>query len=156
VVPRFGLRDILQVGDQTDLGDGLQPTQRAENTLRMFLGEQLYQQLETRHFLDVSSVRYAAQQRVYRVRRDPLKRDDRRVRVFELGSYINDFCIIRAQEVPEADHWLTVWLGLLSDERATLSVVQRYNVFGQYSDVRLPVVPLERETVPAIWQPRVA
>src|SRR5262249_25158139 len=77
VIPGIGLADILRVGDQEDLGDGLTPTQRAENTLRLFLGETLYQQLETNHFLDVSSVRYAGEQRVYRLRRDPSKRFDR-------------------------------------------------------------------------------
>ncbi len=60
-----------RIGDLVDLGDGLRPQQRAENTLRLFLGEQLYRQLETLHFLDVSSVRYADRQRVYRLRRDP-------------------------------------------------------------------------------------
>jgi len=57
VVPRLGLRDILRIGDQVNLGDGLVPIQRAENTLRLFLGEGLYGQLEVQRFLDVSSVR---------------------------------------------------------------------------------------------------
>ncbi len=35
---RIGLSDILRVGDQTDLGDGLLPRQRAENTLKLFWG----------------------------------------------------------------------------------------------------------------------
>jgi len=82
---RPGLSDILRVGDQIDLGDGYTPTQRAENTLRLFLGEELYAQLESQHFLDVSSVHYALERRVYRVRRDPAKQRDRRVRVFRNG-----------------------------------------------------------------------
>src|SRR5579859_1949456 len=52
--PRLGLSDILRVGDQIDLGDGYTPIQRAENTLRLFLGEELYAQLERQHFLDRS------------------------------------------------------------------------------------------------------
>ncbi len=148
---RIGLSDILHVGDQLDLGDGLTPIQRAENTLRLFLGEQLYQQLEQQHFLDVSSVRYAPNQRVYRVRRDPAKRRERRGRVFEKNRYINDSCLVRAQAVPEADHWLTVFLHLLSDEDGALSVVQSYNVFSPHSD---DYPDREEETVPAIWQQR--
>jgi hypothetical protein len=54
-----GLVDILRVGDTIDLRDGLHPAERAERTLRLFLGETLYAQLETQHFLDVSSVHYA-------------------------------------------------------------------------------------------------
>jgi hypothetical protein len=56
--------------------------------------------------------------RVYRLRRDPAKHRDRRVRVFERGRYVNDFCIVRVQNVPEADHLLTVFQRLLSDEDA--------------------------------------
>ncbi len=148
VLPRIGLADILHVGDRVDLGDGLRPEQRAENTLRLFLGEQVYAQLEQQHFLDVSSVRYAGEQRVYRLRRDPAHRRERRVRVFEHGRYVRDYCIVRGQDVPEADHLLTVWLGLLSDEMETISVVQRDNIFEPYSDGS------ERETLPARWQAR--
>ncbi len=144
----IGLSDILRVGDQVDLGDGLVPAQRAENTLRLFLGEQCYNQLESQHFLDVSSVCYASVQRVYRLRRDPAKMRERRVRVFEHGRYVHDFCIVRGQHVPEADHYLTVFLGLLSDEMAALSVVRSSNIFPPMSDGQ------ERETVSAIWQPR--
>ncbi len=36
----------------------------------LFLGETLYQQLEQQHFLDVFSVRYPDEQRVYGLRRD--------------------------------------------------------------------------------------
>lgn len=145
--PRIGLSDILRrVGDQTDLGDGLLPKQRAENTLRLFLGAHLYTQLEQQGFLDVSSVRH--EHRVYRVRRDPNKMRDRRVRVFENGNYSQDFCIVRNQDVPEADHFLTMFLSLLSDERSALSVVQRHNVFPPYSDGR------EHETLPVSWTKR--
>jgi hypothetical protein len=107
---------------------------RAENTLRLFLGDDTYALLERQGFLDVSSVRYASEQRVYRLRRDPAKQRERRVRVY--------------QDVPADDWWLTVWLGLLSDEDATLSVVQRHNVFPPFSDGN------ERETIPAVWRPR--
>jgi hypothetical protein len=143
----IGLGDILRIGDVEDLGDGLGPTQRAEQTLRLFLGEQLYQQLETCGFLDVSGVHYADEQRVYRLRGDPNKRCERRVRVFVHGRYLHDVCIVRAQSVPEADHFLTVFLGLLSDEETTLSVVKSHNMFAPYSDDR------ECETIPAIWYP---
>lgn len=153
IVPAIGLADILRVGDQVDLGDGLRPVQRAENTLRLFLGPTLYQQLETHHFLDVSSVHFADRQRVYRLRRDPDKRYERRVRVFEQGRYVKDFCIIKGagmDGVPEADHFLTVFLGLLSDEMKTISVVGQYNIFDPRSDGR------EQETIPAVWHPCVA
>ncbi len=148
---RPALSDILRVGDQVDLGDGYTPVQRAENTLRLFLGEELYAQLESQHFLDVSSVYYAQEKRIYRVRRDPAKQRDRRVRVFTQGRYVNDFCIVRGQSVPEADHWLTVFLGLISDEEQTLSVVARGNVFSPHSD---DYAEREDETIPAIWRPR--
>jgi hypothetical protein len=145
--PSVGLADILRVGDTADLGDGLRPAERAERTLRLFLGETLYAQLETQHFLDVSSVRFAERQRVYRLRRDPMKVRERRVRVFEYGQYVNDFCIVRGQDVPEADHFLTVFLQLLSDEQSALSVVRSQNVFRPLSDGR------EAEFVPAVWHP---
>jgi hypothetical protein len=138
------------VGDQVNLGDGYTPQQRAENTLRLFLGAELYTQLERQHFLDVSSVLYANNQRVYRIRRDPRKQYERRIRVFEHGCYRNDFCIVRGQDVPEADHWLTVFLSLISDEANALSVVRSGNVFSPNSDGQ------ECETVPAIWQTRAA
>ncbi len=141
-------RAILQIGNRRDLGDGLTPTQRAENTLRLFLGATTYALLEQRHFLDVSSGLRPG--RVYRVRRDPQKRYERRIRVFEGGRYVNDFCVVRAQSVPEADHYLTVYFGLIANEAWVLSVVGRSNVFSPWSDGR------ERETVPAVWQPRAA
>jgi len=71
------------------------------------------------------------------------------VRVFEQGAYVRDLCIVRAQSVPEADHFLTLFFGFVADEQRILSVVQRGNVFGLHSDGH------ERETVPAVWQPRV-
>ncbi|MFP4437793.1 MAG: hypothetical protein ACLFVO_11135 [Chloroflexaceae bacterium] len=141
-------RTILQIGDQRDLGDGLTPTQRAENTLRLFLGATTYALLEQQHFLDVSSGLRPG--RVYRVRRDPQKRYERRIRVFEGGRYVNDFCVVRAQSVPEADHYLTVYFGLIANEAWVLSVVGHGNVFSPWSDGG------ERETVPAVWQPRTA
>ncbi len=143
--PGSTTRAILAIGDQRDLGDGLTPAQRAENTLRLFLGPQ-HALLERQGFLDVSSGLYPG--RVYRLRRDPLHRYERRVRVFENGSYLRDLCIVRAQSVPEADHILTLYFGMIADERRILSVVQRSNVFGPNSDGH------ERETVPAVWQPR--
>jgi hypothetical protein len=148
--PPIGLGDILRIGDVEDLGDGHRPTERAEHTLRLFLGEQLYQQLETCGFLDVSSVRYAEEQRVYRLRRDPGKLRERRVRVFVHGQYLNDFCLVRAQSVPEADHVLSIFLQFLSDEDSALSVVKDQNIFGPYSDGH------ERETIAPVWHPRLA
>jgi hypothetical protein len=118
--------------------------QRAENTLRLFLGPQ-HALLERQGFLDVSSGLYP--DRVYRIRRDPQRRYERRVRVFEQGAYVRDLCIVRAQSVPEADHFLTLFFGFVADEQRILSVVQRGNVFGLHSDGH------ERETVPAVWQP---
>jgi hypothetical protein len=68
--------------------------------------------------------------------------------VFEHSRYVHDYCIVRGQDVPEADHWLTVFLGLISDEREVLHVVQHYNVFPPYSD------GYEEEIAPAVWLPR--
>lgn len=147
-VPNFGLSDILRVGDVIDQGDGLTPTVRAENTLRLFLGEELYGRLESQGFLDVSSVYHANEQRVYRLRRDPRKERDRRVRVFKRCVYSEDNCIVRGQDVPEADFYLTNFLLFLSDETIALSVVGRYNIFPPNSDGP------ERETIPATWHPR--
>jgi hypothetical protein len=145
---RLGFGDILRVGDVRDLGDQLLPEQRAENTLRLFLGEELYLLLERQGYLDVSSVLYPEEERVYRLRRHPHKQREHRVRVFERGEYARDFCIVRAQHVPEADWYLTVFLGLLSDERATIGVVHAHNVFPRCSDDPMP------ETTPSLWQPR--
>jgi len=143
--PGTSTRAILAIGDQRDLRDGLTPMQRAENTLRLFLGPQ-HALLERQGFLDVSSGLTPG--RVYRLRRDPLHRYERRVRVFESGRYTADYCIVRAQSVPEADHILTLYFGLIADERRILSVVQRGNMFSPHSDGH------ERETVPAVWLPR--
>jgi hypothetical protein len=145
-----GLADILRIGDMTDLGDGLTPQIRAEQTLALFLGP-MYTQLEQQHFLDVSSHLYP--HRVYRLRRDPAKQRDRRVRVFEHGRYVHDFCIVRNQAVPEADHLLTVFLRLLSDEAGALSVVRQHNIFAPHSD---DGYQREEEIVPAVWQPHAA
>ena len=150
---RLGLADILRVGDQIDLGDGYTPIQRAENTLRLFLGEALYEQLERQHFLDVSSERYALEQRVYRVRRDSAKMHERRLRVFTCGQYTQDLCIVRGQDVPEADHWLSIFLNLISDEERALSVVQNYNIFPPHSD---DCGQREEEIIPAVWQAHAA
>lgn len=143
----LSLSGILRVGDQIDLNDGLTPAQRAENTLQLFLGD-LYSQLARQGFLDVSSAYYTREQCVYRLRRDPARLRDRRVRVFERARYERDYCIVRAQDVPEADHWLTVFLGLISDEREVLRVVKHHNIFPPYSDGN------EQEIVPAVWLAR--
>lgn len=142
---RIGLRDILRVADRTDLGDGLTPAQRAENTLQLFLGD-LYTTLETQGYLDVPSRLYQGQQRVYRLRRDPHKQRARRIRMFEHGRYINDLCVVPREAVPEADHLLTVFLQLMTDESTVLRVVQQYNIFPPNSD------GTERETVAPQWQ----
>ena len=146
VLPRSGLSDILRVGDQVNLGDGLRPTERAENTLRLFLGEMLYTQLAQQSFLDVSSARTPGC--VYRLRRDPGHLRERRVRVFEGGRYTHDYCIVRGQDVPEADHYLTMFLQFLSDEQSALAVVRSHNIFGPNSDGPEP------EHVPAVWAAR--
>jgi hypothetical protein len=146
VVASIGLADILRVGDI--IQPGTNPQLIAENTLHLFMGETLYNQLERQHFLDVSSVYHADEQRVYRLRRDPYKVQERRVRVFKRTVYSEDNCIVRGQSVPEADFYLTNFLNFLSDENHALSVVGRHNVFPPYSDGR------ERETVPAVWSAR--
>ncbi len=81
--------------------------------------------------------------------RDLQRRYERRVRVFEQGRYQADYCIVRAQNVPEADHFMTCYFGLIADERRILAVVQRGNIFSPNSDGQ------ERETLPAVWQARV-
>jgi hypothetical protein len=148
-VPAIGLADILRVGDI--VRPGTNPSLIAEDTLKLFLGEETYALLERQGFLDVSSVRYANEQRVYRLRRDPAKQRERRVRVFQGQTYWKDFCIIRERvdAIPEADWWLTTFMMLLSDEQAALSVVQRNNIFPPHSDGR------EQEVIPAVWRPRV-
>jgi hypothetical protein len=67
-----------------------------------------------------------------------------------VGRYVNDFCIVRAQMVPEADHLLTMFLQLLSDEDSALSVVKDHNIFGPYSDGH------EQETIAPVWHPLLA
>ncbi len=133
------LRDILRV---TDLRDGLTPAQHAENTLRMFFGQD-YTLLERQHFLDISSRFYPG--RVYRLRRDPVKATEHRVRVFENGRYVRDLCIIRGQSCPEPDWYLSLYLRFVSDERGLLSILGTGNIWDTYSD------DPTRETVPAVW-----
>jgi hypothetical protein len=71
------------------------------------------------------------------------------VRVFERGHYRRDLCIVRLdRQIPVQDAFLTIFLGLLSDEREVLRVVGQHNIFEPYSDSN------ERETVPAIWSAR--
>jgi hypothetical protein len=145
-MPSFGLADILRVGDIVNLGDGLTPKQRAANTLRFFLGEEIYSQVERQGFLDVSSAKHRG--RVYRLRRDPDR--ERRVRVMEDSMYLSDYCIVSAQDCPPDDLFLTVMLSLMSDEDTALAVVNpHYNVFPPNSDGQ------ERETLPAVWTPRI-
>ncbi len=133
------LRDILRI---TDLRDGLSPDQRGENTLRMFFGHD-YALLERQGFLDVSSRFYAG--RVYRLRRDPARQREHRVRVFEDGRYVRDLCVIRGQSCPEPDWYLSVYLRLMSDERGLLGILGPGNIWNPYSD------DPTRETIPAVW-----
>ena len=58
---------------------------------------------------------------------------------------MRDLCVVRAQNVPEADHYLMVYFGLLANEAWVLSVVRQGNIFSPNSDGS------ERETLPAIW-----
>jgi hypothetical protein len=143
---RIGVRDLLAFGDQTDQGDGLRPQERAERTLQLFLGP-LYDDLQRQGFLDVPSRQHAG--RVYRLRLDPARRYDRRVRVFERGRYVRDLCIVRGDRLtPVQDGFLTVFMGLLSDEQHVLRVVGSHNIFPPNSDSAEP------ERVPAVWTPR--
>lgn len=149
--PRIALHDILRVADRTDLGDGLSPVQRAENTLQLFLGDDLYHSLQQQGYLDVPSTLYANRQRVYRLRRDQSRAAyPRRIRVFEQGIYINDYCVVPREAVPEADHLLTVFLQLMTDEATVLQVVRQYNIFPPFSDSRDP------ETEIPVWRHRAA
>jgi hypothetical protein len=146
-IDRVGVHDLLAIGDQTDLGDRLRPHERAERTLQLFLGP-LYVDLQRQGFLDVASRQHPG--RVYRLRIDPARRCDRRVRVFEQGRYVRDLCIVRGDRLtPAQDGFLTIFMGLLSDERHVLRVVGSHNIFPPNSDGP------ERETTPAIWAPRV-
>lgn len=146
----IGFADVLRLDSVVDLGDGLTPAQRAENTLQLFLGETLYRQLGRQGFLDVPSRLHSAQERVYRLRRDPDHRRPRRVRVFERGHYVQDLCIVPSAPVPEADHFLTVFLGLVTDEASVLVVVKPHNVFPPHSD---DGARPDLERVPARWAP---
>ena len=148
VAPASGDAAILQVGNRPDLDDGLTPTERAERTLRLFLGAERLLLLQRQGFLDIASALHDG--RVYRLRRDPQHRRERRIRVFEGGRYVRDLCVVRAQNVPEADHYLTVYFGLLANEAWVLSVVRGGNIFSPNSDGP------ERETLPTIWTPRAA
>jgi hypothetical protein len=137
------LRDLAR----TNTSAAMRPEQRAEQLLVTYLGP-LYGRLEAQGFLDISSRLYRG--RVYRLRRDPEKRYERRVRVFENGRYVRDLCIVRDdywQRCPEGDWYLTVYLRLLSDEAGILSVVGPENVFRCHSDGFVD------ETLPAVWQP---
>jgi hypothetical protein len=161
-----GIGNLTHAAGQSDLGDGLTPTQRAEMLLQMFLGDH-YALLQRQGYLDVSSAwpfdalmmlrrtigdgfsqlfRPATfhlpdrcSELVYRVRIDPQRRHDRRVRVFVDGRYLLDLCIVRhgytGSGVPPADAFLSIFLGLMSDEVHLLRVVGRGNIFAPYSDV---------------------
>jgi hypothetical protein len=62
---------------------------------------------------------------------------------------VHDLCIVRQDRLtPVQDGFLTVFMGLLSDERHVLRVVGSHNIFRPYSDGD------ERETVPTHWTPR--
>ena len=154
-LPSIRFDDILRVAGTPAAGHT--PAERAEGTLRLLLGDDLYTQLSTDGYLDVPSVHFADQKRVYRLRRDPRHLADKRVRIFEEANgrmaYVKDFCIVRAESnIPEADCFLSKWLGLLSDERRTLAVVGVHNIFQPYSDdygqqlkeTRLPVWPSQQ------------
>jgi hypothetical protein len=136
-LPAIEMDRILRIAGTPAAGST--PVERAEGTLRLLLGDRLYTQLLGDGHLDVPSAQYAARQRVYRLRRDPARHRDMRVRVFEAVdgrmTYVQDFCIVRrSPSVPEADHFLTKWLGLLSDERRLLEVVGPHNIFAPHSD----------------------
>src|SRR5262249_8306942 len=75
-LPAIGLDRILRVAGTPAAGDT--PLERAEGTLRLMLGDQIYQDLMQQGYLDVPSVRYADRGRVYRLRRDPARTEDKR------------------------------------------------------------------------------
>jgi len=92
--------------------------QRAEHTLRLFL-DPLYADLQRQGLLDVPS--WPHRGRVHRLRLDPERRYDRRVRVFEHNRYVRDLCIVRQDRmIPVQDGFLTVFMGLLSDDQHVL------------------------------------
>lgn len=136
-LPAIEMDRILRIAGAPAAGNTAM--ERAEGTLRLMLGDRLYSQLLGDGYLDVPSAFFADCHRVYRLRRDPSQLSDKRVRVFEeVGgrmTYTQDFCIVRrGASVPEADHFLTKWLGLLSDERRILEVVGPHNIFAPHSD----------------------
>jgi hypothetical protein len=111
----------------------------------MFFGRD-YALLARQHFLDISSRFF--QGRVYRLRRDPDRQTERRVRVFEDGRYVRDLCIVRgqSQSCPEPDWFLGVYLRLVSDERGLLNMLDSGNIWPPYSD------DAARESAPALWR----
>jgi hypothetical protein len=136
-LPAIEMDRILRIAGTPAAGST--PVERAEGTLRLMLGDPLYTQLLSEGYLDVPSAQFAACHRVYRLRRDLARLSDKRVRVFEVVdrrmTYTQDYCIVRpSPSVPEADHFLTKWLGLLSDERRLLEVVGPHNIFAPHSD----------------------
>jgi hypothetical protein len=157
-LPPIQLDQILRIAGTPAAGNT--PAERAEGTLRLMLGDETYGRLLQVGYLDVPSVRYADRRRVYRLRRDPARNSDKRVRVFEdVGgrmTYARDFCIVRqSYAVPEADHFLTKWLGLLSDEDSIIGVVGRHNIFSPHSDDDWGR-RLEETTLPVWHDPRPA
>lgn len=155
VLPSIALDEIVRIAGTP--AEGRTPTERAEGTLRLMLGDETYGRLLRDGYLDVPSRLYANRKRVYRLRRDPHRNDDKRVRIFEEVdghmSYVEDYCIVRASySVPEADHYLTKWLGLLSDERSIIGVVARHNRFRPHSDDYS--TRIEETTLPVWRDPR--
>jgi hypothetical protein len=71
-------------------------------------------------------------------------------------AYVQDYCIVRANRaVPEADHFTTKWLGLLSGEERIIGVVGRHNIFQPHSDdwdgrIEERVLPVWRDPRPAL------
>lgn len=150
-LPAIEMDRILRIAGTPAVGST--PAERAEGTLRLMLGDTLYTQLLSEGYLDVPSAFFADAHRVYRLRRDPARVSDKRVRVFEhvdgRMTYLNDFCIVRRNgSVPEADHFLTKWLGLLSDERRILEVVGPHNIFAPHSDDYAQRI---EEPAPPVW-----
>lgn len=155
-LPSIAMDQLLRVAGAPAAGNT--PTERAEGTLRLMLGDTVYSQLALSGYLDVSSVQYGDRKRVYRLRRDPARNSDKRVRVFEeVGgwmTYVQDLCIVRqSASVPEADHFLSKWLGFLSDEQSILEVVRPHNRFPPHSDDFS--TRIDEETLP-MWHAPVA
>jgi hypothetical protein len=153
----LGIVDLLEVG-QRDLHDGRSKNERAEAMLQTFLGP-LYTQLTAPEvgYIDVPSKQQRG--RVYRLRLDPRRRDDRRIRVFVDGRYHDttvdrrngfDLCVVRsweARSIPVQDAFLSNFLELCADEQLLWQRLAPHNILCTYSDFRQ-----DRETVPAIWQ----